>query len=95
MKESPFIVIVINKMKKELIKKTTLKDIGLQPILKTLKDLHTEAGRFEDSDVDDFKVVIREEAIKHIVDCLKKQKNPFEAWKHSMNITSEDLANAY
>jgi DNA replication initiation complex subunit (GINS family) len=34
--------------------------------MKTLKELHTEAGKFEDSDVDDFKKVLRKEAIEWI-----------------------------
>lgn len=36
---------------------------------------------------------VRKEAIKHMKECLKKQKNPLKAWMYSLDIKEEDLKN--
>ena len=61
--------------------------------LKTLKDIHTKAGMFEDSDVDDFKVVLKQEAIKWIMNSMIMGNDIFgdEEWMKFFNITEDDL----
>lgn len=53
----------VTKIPKELVEQMSNNQ---KTELRTLNELHTAAGPFEDSDVDDFKKVIRQEVIKWI-----------------------------
>ncbi len=54
--------------------------------MKTLKDINHPAGPFVDSDVDDFKLILKEEAIN----LLKKNKEINTAdWVEFFNIEKE------
>lgn len=60
--------------------------------LKTLKDLHTKAGIYEDNDVDDFKIILKAEAVKWVKDMQdKKHYLCSDYFKHFFNLTEKDL----
>jgi hypothetical protein len=61
--------------------------------LKTLKDIRTSNMHLlrEGHEELEFKELLRQEAIKWILDALNKRKNPFLAFKDFFNITDEEL----
>ena len=59
--------------------------------LKTLKDIDFEKVIFKEGINIDLKKLLKQEAIKHIKEALRKRKNVFNAWMYSMDITEDDL----